>query len=54
MFKQYNTYRIQVWIGKEWRWGLHDYTRAEAEARMAELRQVRIKCRMRPSSELFN
>ena len=47
-------YRIQVWAEGDWKWGLHDYTQAEAEHRMTYLRRAGIKCRMRPSSELFN
>ena len=53
MFKQ-DTYRVQVYVGKSWRWGLHDYTKEQAEARVNELKQVRIKARIRPSKELFN
>ena len=52
MFKQ-DTYRIQIWVGKGWKLGLHDYTKEQAETRMAELSQLRIKCRIRPSREFF-
>lgn len=46
-------YRIQVWTEGQWRWGLHDYTKEQAEARLVELRHAGIKCQMRPSRELF-
>ena len=48
-------YRLQVKVGKEWRWGLHDYPTEEAATdRMAELEKVGIKSRLRKSAELFN
>ena len=49
-----STYRIQVWCEGRWRWGLHDYTPAQAEARVGQLQAAGVKCRIRPSSELFN
>ena len=49
-----NTYRVQVWYEEHWRWGLHDYTREQAEERMKQMKSAGIKCRIRPSSELFN
>jgi len=48
-------FRLQVKVGKDWRWGLNDYpTQEAAEKRMAELARVGIKSRMRKASELFN
>lgn len=49
-----NMYRIQVWFENTWRWGINDYTKEQAEDRMKQLKQAGIKCRMRPSGELFN
>ena len=48
------TYRIQVWHELDWKWGLHDYTYAEATQRIHQLKAVGIKARIRPSRELFN
>lgn len=49
-----NMYRIQVWFDSHWKWGLHDYTEEQAIHRMNRLKSVGIKCRMRPSRELFD
>ena len=49
-----NTYRVQVWFEGNWKWGLHDYTKQQAEDRLKQMKSAGIKCRIRPSSELFN
>ena len=52
--KAQDTYRIQVWTEGDWKWGLHDYTKDQAETRAKQLSHVGIKARIRPSSDLFN
>lgn len=48
-------YRLQVWFNKHWKWGLNDYATLEAAtARVAELKAVGIKARVKPVAELFN
>ena len=54
MNNKVETYRIQVWHELEWRWGLHDYTYEQATERAHQLKAVGIRCRIRPSRELFD
>ena len=49
-----NMYRVQVWFEGDWRWGMHDYTRQQAEERVKQMKSAGIKCRIKPSRELFN
>ncbi len=48
------TYRLQIWYGRRWKWGLNDYTLKQAENRLAELSNVGIKARIKPLADLFN
>lgn len=45
--------RIQVWIEGGWAWGLNDYTLAQAQERIKQLKAVGIKARIRPLEELL-
>ena len=48
-------FRLQVWFNKNWKWGLNDYETLEAAMkRIAELKTVGIKARVKPVAELFN
>lgn len=47
-------YRIQVWDNLAWKWGINDYTWAEATQRLHQLKTVGIKARIRLRAELFN
>ena len=47
-------FRIQVRYNGRWKWGVNDYQTLEAaEKRIAELKKVGIKARIKPAAELF-
>jgi hypothetical protein len=46
-------YRIQVWTEGRWVWGINDYSLSEAENRKARLKQVGIRSRIKPISDLL-
>jgi len=47
------TYRLIIKCGRKWKWGLHDYTFAEAIERQKELEEVGIKSAIEHNSKLF-
>ncbi len=48
-------FRLQVWYKKSWRWGIVEYDSIEtANDRVAELKKLGIKARVRDNAELFN
>lgn len=48
-------FRLQVWYKRHWVWGIVEYDNIEnADKRVAELKKVGIKARVRNNSELFN
>ena len=48
-------FRLQVWYNRDWKWGIVEYDSIErATQRVAELKRVGIKARVRSNSELFN
>ncbi len=47
-------FRLQVWYGNRWKWGIVEYDSIDAaNARVAELNRVGIKSRVRKNEELF-
>lgn len=47
-------YRLQVYVSKKWVWGLNDYQTLEAaNERVAQMKAVGIKARVRPLDELL-
>lgn len=46
-------YRLQIRFGKQWRWGVNDYSLEQAQKRVEELKAVGIKARVKPVAELF-
>lgn len=47
-------FRLQIKIGKEWRWGLNEYpTEKSAKKRQTELSEVGIKSRVKSADKLF-
>mgnify|MGYP000070072070 CR=1 FL=1 len=46
-------YRMQIFHERRWKWGLNDYTIERAQARLAELKKVGIKARVRPASDFY-
>lgn len=48
-------FRLQVWYKKAWKWGIVEYDSLEAaNKRVAELKRIGIKARVRNNAELFN
>ena len=47
-------YRLQVWYGRRWKWGVNDYTLDQAEKRIEELKAHGIKARVKPIAELVS
>ena len=48
-------YKLKVWAGRSWHWGIKSYDTIEAASkRVEELKAVGIKAKIAPSSELYN
>lgn len=47
-------YRLQVYHGRRWVWGLNDYTLEQAQKRAEELKVYGIKARVKPLAELIS
>lgn len=47
-------YRVQLWFEGAWKWGIHDYTKEEAEQHVKRMKTMGIKSRVKPLAELFS
>lgn len=47
-------YRLQIYFGKHWKWGINSYTNFESACkRVEELKKIGIKARIKSEGELL-